>query len=319
MNRIQMMKFVLGFLCASMFLTSCSAQENTQVKPLATPNIPSTATSLDAPSQGPAIWMLKDDDTTIYLFGTVHILPKNTNWQHDTFKRAFGTSPTLYLEADTGKQAVREMSKILPKLAFYGNGQTLRSVLSPQDEAIVTKLANTLRLPLITLDRMKPWFASLSLSQMHFVKQGYRTDSGVEQYLMRKAKTQHKAIRYLETGEQQLHYLADLPQASQIAFLVSSAKSIEEQPNALDQLVNDWVTGNVAGITELLNDPANMGDATVYAAMLTTRNQKWTQTIHALMEDETGVFFFGVGAAHLAGDDSVIAMLKAQGRKVTRQ
>ncbi|HFB54864.1 MAG TPA: TraB/GumN family protein, partial [Hellea balneolensis] len=75
----------------------------------------------------------------------------------------------------------------------------------------------------------------------------------------------------------------------------------------------------VSGISDILNDPANMGDEIVYAAMLTTRNENWTQTLNTLMENETGTFFFGVGAAHLAGNDSVIAMLEAQGWNVIRQ
>jgi len=116
-----------------------------------------------------------------------------------------------------------------------------------------------------------------------------------------------------------LRLLAELPEKSQIEFLVSGAEAIEDTPNLLDDLVDDWFTGDVDGIADIMSDEDAMGDQVVYDAMLTKRNRNWTREIQKLMDAEDGTFLFAVGAAHLAGKDSVINMLRDQGETVTRQ
>ncbi len=312
MNTLFLRFFALVFALAGFAFSGC-ADEKLQ-KPSLTTN-----TQADPDNTGPALWMLKDADTTIYLFGTVHILKPGTKWQSETFTNAFAASDILYQETNIDDAAMQRLAQILPRLAFYSDGQTLRGILNAEDKTSVVKLANKLGLPLATLDSLKPWFASISLSQMHLVRNGYRTDSGVERVLSKLAKEQDKPLRYLETGEQQLHFLADLPQDSQISFLVTTAKSIEEQPEMLDHMVASWAKGDMSVIAALLSDASNLGDAHVYDTLLVNRNQVWSREIIDLMEREAGTFMFAVGAAHLAGGDSVITMLTQEGKLVTRQ
>jgi len=87
----------------------------------------------------------------------------------------------------------------------------------------------------------------------------------------------------------------------------------------LDELVADWAEGDVQGIADLIADEDMMGDGVVYDVLLVKRNRIWTKTIDQLLEDEAGTFMIAVGAAHLAGPDSVIVMLQAAGETVIRQ
>ncbi|MBL4852803.1 MAG: TraB/GumN family protein [Robiginitomaculum sp.] len=270
-------------------------------------------------SAGPAMWLVSDEDTKVYLFGTVHILKPETQWQTDAFNAAFAASDAVYLEADLSDEVQASMAALLPPLAFYSDGRTLMGVLDEADEKEVREAAEILGLPPETLNMMKPWFAGIALSQIHMVKTGYQADSGVEKVIADKAKASKKPMRYFETAEQQLHFLAGLPEDSQIEFLVAGAEAIEDQPEMLDELVADWVQGDVKGIADLIADEDVMGDGTVYDVLLVKRNRTWTKTIDQLLEDEAGTFMIAVGAAHLAGPDSIIVMLQDAGETVTRQ
>jgi uncharacterized protein YbaP (TraB family) len=273
----------------------------------------------DAISTGPALWRLEDADTVVYLFGTVHVLKPDMEWETASFRSAFAQSDVIYQEADISPEIQQSLGAMLPGIALYTDGRTLRGVLNDADEKEVQEAADIVGLQMLTVDRMQPWFAAVNLSQMHMVQTGYRADSGVETVITGMAKEANKPIRFLETAEMQLRMLAGLPEDSQIEFLVAGAKAIEDTPEMLDELVDDWIEGDVAGIAELMSEEDAVGDRVVYDAMLTDRNRNWTREIQKLMDAEKGTFMIAVGAAHLAGDDSVIQMLEDQGETVTRQ
>ncbi|PHR60994.1 MAG: TraB/GumN family protein [Robiginitomaculum sp.] len=267
----------------------------------------------------PALWLVKDEDTNVYLFGTVHVLKPETRWKNPKFELAFAKSDVVYQEADVSEGVQRVLAQLVTTLGLYSDGGNLFELLDDAQEKEVLEAAEIVGLPKEALSRMKPWFAAIGLTQMHMVKSGYSVDSGVEAIITAKAKEAHKAIRYLETAEQQLRFLAELPLHSQVEFLVSGSEAIEDTPDMLDDLVEDWAEGDVAGIAEMISDVDNMGDRIVYNAMLVNRNQNWARQIQKLMDDEAGTFFIAVGAAHLAGDDSVIVLLRDQGETVVRQ
>src|SRR3990170_2122414 len=50
------------------------------------------------PDADPAIWVVNDHDTTIYLFGTFHALDGKSAWFNDEVRTAFAASDELVLE-----------------------------------------------------------------------------------------------------------------------------------------------------------------------------------------------------------------------------
>ncbi|MEL6957039.1 MAG: TraB/GumN family protein, partial [Pseudomonadota bacterium] len=111
-------------------------------------------------------------------------------------------------------------------------------------------------------------------------------------------------------------FFADLPLDDQVDFLVTSSVQIEDDPNMLDELVEEWAEGDVDDLAAMMAEPDVMGSAEVYDVLIVERNQNWTEQIKALMDAEEGIFMMAVGAAHLAGEDSVVEMLRADGLEV---
>jgi uncharacterized protein YbaP (TraB family) len=279
---------------------------------------PSLAERVDLPPYGePPVWTVADEDTTVYLFGTVHILKPETEWQTESLIGALSAADVIYFEADvTSPEATANMARLVPQLGLLPPGEKLSDLLSPEELKEVEEAAGLIGLPVAALEPMKPWLATVQMSVLALQQQGYSPDSGVEITLTGLAKQQGKTFRYLESAEEQLGFFANLPMPDQVDFLVVSSIQIEDEPHMLDALVTEWAEGDVDDLAHLMSEPDAMGSEAVYDNLIVTRNANWTEEIKTLMDEEAGSFFIAVGAAHLAGEDSVVSMLRADGYEV---
>lgn len=267
-------------------------------------------------ASGPAIWKVSDEDTTIYLFGTVHMLPKNVEWVNPTITDALAKSDMIVTELpmDAGSQA--ELQQLTMKLGMLPAGTPLRSLLTPEQAKTYEAAFATIGLPpqaVQQFDVMKPWFAGLNLSMLPLLMSGYTPDSGVEKVLLDKAGDKPRGA--LETPEFQLSLFNDLPQEAQIAFLMEAAEGVGEATEMLDRMVAEWIKGDAEKLAEIMNE--GMNDPALMEALLHSRNANWAQWIEERMA-EPGTVFIAVGAGHLAGEKSVQDLLAAKGIAATR-
>ena len=83
-------RFLTIFLAPTLLLSGPSIEARTARKQ-AKPPVP--VTTPVAPVQTvqarPALWVAKDKDTTIYLFGTIHLLKPNLVWFEGPIRKAF--------------------------------------------------------------------------------------------------------------------------------------------------------------------------------------------------------------------------------------
>ena len=266
----------------------------------------------------PALWTLSDEDTTVHIFGTVHLLRPETEWRNETIDAAFASADRLVLEADTDSpEAQQQMTALVGQLAVFTDGKKLNDVIDDEDEAVVeAALQSTLGAPLGALQQLKPWMVGLQMQIAQITKAGYNPESGVEQVLVAEAKTAGKTLGYLETAEDQLNILAGADMEDQVEGLVFASQTVDLGADMLDSLVDEWADGDVAGLGEIISNPDAIGGEEAYDALLVQRNKNWVPQIEAML-DEPGTVFVAVGSGHLAGDDSVITMLRAEGHEIS--
>lgn len=266
-----------------------------------------------APAKGPALWKVADADTTIYLFGTVHVLPKDIDWYDRPIADALGKSDQLITEIyiQPGKEA--EVGQIFAAKGMLPEGQTLRGLMSDDQRARYEAALAKLGLPPAALDRLEPWLAAINLSLLPLLQSGYSTDSGVEKQLELKAPGKPRGE--LETVEYQADLFNSLPMSAQLDFLNSVAENVDAVKPMLDQMVADWLAGDPDGLAKLLNE--DLDDPVLAEKLLTTRNANWAQWIQHRL-DQPGTVFVAVGAGHLAGAGSVQDALAARGIKAIR-
>ena len=261
----------------------------------------------------PALWVVKDEDTTIYLFGTVHILKPGLSWFDEGVKEAFDKSDRLVLEIVEPSQA--ETQALFMKLAMDQSGKTLRSKMNDADRAIYEGALTSIGLPVEGLDPFDPWAAAVTVSVLAMQKKGFDVNSGAEKQLTAAAKAANKPISGVETMEFQLGVFDSMSEADQIKFLIESAKVIGDLENGMDKMVTLWATPDPEGLAVLMNEGLN--SPVIYDALLTKRNANWARWINNELK-KPGTTFMAVGAGHLSGATSVPALLPAYGLTATR-
>jgi uncharacterized protein len=261
----------------------------------------------------PALWVVKDEDTTIYLFGTVHVLKPGLGWFDEGVKQAFDKSDRLVLELV--EPSFAESQALFSKLAIDTSGKTLRSKMTDADRPIYEAAVGKIGLPPEELDPLDPWAAAVTLSVVAMQKQGFDANSGVEKQLSAAAKAGNKPISGVETMEFQLGVFDGMPESEQIRFLIESARIIDDTEKVMDRMVELWGAPDPDGLGKLMND--GLASRALYDALLTRRNANWAKWIAAQME-KPGTTFMAVGAGHLAGPTSVQALLPAYGLSAQR-
>jgi len=269
-----------------------------------------------AADAGPPLWVVKDADSTIYLFGTVHVLRPNTQWESPKVTAAFDSASDIWFEISNPD----DVAAIVPLIQQYGVSPAtpLSSLLTPEEMTQLDAAARVLGVTGAQMDIFRPWYAGLTLSLAPLKKAGYDPASGVELTLKTRAEAAGKPIHGFETIEKQVLILANLPQDIQLEFLRSTLKDYDDATTELDAMVDAWASGDVARLDQVTNRDMKAEAPDIYKALLTDRNAGFADQIQTLLAG-SGTAFVAVGAAHLAGDDSVQSMLEARGVEVERE
>lgn len=268
----------------------------------------------------PALWKISDEDSNIYLFGTVHILNPALEWRTAKVDAAFALAETVVFEAPADQSDPAKAQALVFKYGLNQNGETLSSMLSAESNALLAEVLTEFGMPAgaaANLEPLRPWLVGITLSALQIQATGGDPNAGVERILGAEAIQSGKAITYLETDEQQMQFLSGLSVDAELYFLEDGLRQMKENPDQLSELLSYWQSGNVDAMGGLLVD-ALAGQDEVYDALLVNRNKDWANQIEAMLAG-SGNIFIAVGAAHLAGTDSVQALLEAKGIMSVRQ
>lgn len=285
------------------------APAGTAAKPAAEPSVVAD----------PAMWRVKGAHGTVYLFGSIHVMKPNVDWETAKVKKVFPASDVLYVEVAN----LDDPAAVAPLAMQYGMdlAHPLSTKLSKDDVALLDAAAKSLGMPgEQMLEPMQPWLVSASLEMLPMLKGGDDPSSGIDMKLLAEAKAEQKPVRGFETMADQVHLLADAPQAQQVELLHKELAELDKAPAEMNDLVTAWEHGDVEKIGKMENDELAAKYPADYKRLVVDRNTRWTATLDGLLKDPaTGSVFVAVGAAHLAGPDSVIKMLERDGWKVVRE
>ena len=111
---------------------------------LASLAIAPTAAAEARTPRGPALWQVSDKDTTIYLFGTIHLLPRESRWRTPKLDQAMAKSQSLILETLIDTANPQQFAGTIGALGFSSGLPPLASRVEaskrPQLEAAIAKL-----------------------------------------------------------------------------------------------------------------------------------------------------------------------------------
>jgi uncharacterized protein YbaP (TraB family) len=262
----------------------------------------------------PALWEVSDPDTKIYLFGTIHLLPQDLQWRTPELDQAMASSQELVVETIVDE---KDPTKLMSAMASLGLAKGLPPIMQRVAAAQRPALASAIKksgVPEVAFNSMKTWMASIILLGPQFKALGL--SGGAEGVLKSAFAAEGKPIGELETNVKQLSFFDRLPESAQRALLEGAIEDQKTTETEFSGMLDAWSKGDVKGIAqtfdrELSESPALQQD------LLRQRNANWSKWIEQRMT-EPGTIMIAVGAGHLAGKDSVLAMLKRDGYQVRR-
>jgi len=246
-----------------------------------------TPATTPAPQPDPAMFVVRDTDTTVYLFGTFHALDGDPQWFDRDVRNAFEQSSELVLET------------LLPE----GPGP------------VVPKRGLPIRPPSVT-----PSASFLATTRMAInagQAQGMQVDNGADMVLRHVAEAEGKPVQGLETLEFQLNMFNAMPAAVPASASAPRAgQPVGEPPmeslsKAMAEMQFAWKRGDQSVFVRMLGQ-LETGSPDTYRMMFSDRNARWADWIAARMQTP-GTVFVAVGAGHLAGKDSVLVRLAEKG------
>jgi uncharacterized protein len=262
-----------ALLLAATFLFSAPAAAQSPTPAPAT--APAAAAAL--PDADPAIWVVKDPDTTIYLFGTFHALDGKSDWFNDEVKTAFDQSQEVVLELPPMEDKAA-LQPVIMKYALDTSGKPLSEKLSPAAKEKYVKALGELGAPPTAFDKFRPFFAALTVIMAGAQKLGMTGEKGAEAILTKAAKEGKKPISGLETVDYQMSLFANLSEADQIKMLEETVSEMDKLGDVFAEMNKHWTSGDSEGMAKLMNDMNDESPA-MFKALLTDRNANWAEWI----------------------------------------
>ncbi len=261
----------------------------------------------------PALWMVKSPSATVYLFGTVHLLPKATSWMDPKIQAALAASSELWTEADIG-----DLAGDIDANRHYGiaaPGETAR-LLPPAYRARYAAQIAKSGLNTVLITHARPWLADMLLTTSALQRAGGGA-TGVDMALLSYAHDHNLLTPTFETVDQQFAMMADLPQDAQIASLENAIDEFDSAGPIYAGMLSAWEAGDQSKLDTMINQQLKAKNELLWTELILRRNEKFSDKINDRLQS-SGTAFVAVGAGHLCGSDGVPALLARHGFTVTR-
>jgi len=242
-----------------------------------------------------------------YIFGTIHATCDAT-LDAATLK-ALEETKQLYLEIDMDDPMLQ--MQMMQGIAMK-DGVTISSLVSEEEFVLIDEfLQENIGMSAKMINTFKPFM----LSSMLLPKLLDCEFQSVEMELMKVTKAQNEEVYGLETIGDQLQVFDKIPYQDQVNELLKTAKSdLSKEKEEMKKIMDVYKTKDIEKMLVVMDESDNKVSADNKDVLLVNRNRNWIPVIEKVIKSTPT--FFGVGAAHLAGDDGVIKLLCKQGYKV---
>lgn len=303
-----MIKSIFAGLCAvTLCLSACRPTQDAQQR----------VAAAHERNDAPPIWVVEDYNSKLYLFGTVHLLPSDMDWQKDDMTDVFDKAGTVFFELDSEGQAGIDIVLLTQKLGQYSGGGRLSEKLDSYELKLLEAVSHNGNIPMGTLDSMKPWLASELLTIVAAGDAGLSGDLSADAALKSRAKRQKKNVLFLDSAEEQIRASSDLPNFAQMELFIETMERFNGIGAELNTIAQSWAKGDLKALKTQGASALKDRSPELYKSLILERNRNWTNKFMRFM-DESGTGFAAVGVGHLLGEDSVQNMLRDQGYTVSR-
>ena len=263
-----------------------------------------------------SVWKISKGDNYFYLGGTVHLLTAEDHPLPDEFTVAYQDSNRLFFETDIAESQTPEFQSKFIAAMTYSNGRTLASELDQKTYLKLESFMASRQVPIASFSNFEPWGVSLMVTMLEYQRLGMQPGYGVDAYFNNLALADKKEIMNLETGDEQLRFLSLLADIDPNVCIEYTLKDLEDLPEFITFMKKSWRNGNIEAFTEHASVKQMKKEfPAMYKALITTRNNRWMETLPSLIDDNVKEFVL-VGTMHINGEGGLLSLLKKQGFKV---
>ncbi|MDE2475247.1 MAG: TraB/GumN family protein [Alphaproteobacteria bacterium] len=265
---------------------------------------------------GPAIWRVRSGESTVYLFGSIHILPNRYPWITRRIADAMNASDLFVFEVPLGKDTTAQDRAFVLKYGVLPRRQSIRGLLTPSQFELYATVMQAAGLNARDYERYRPWLAALVLGLAYLHPDDLTALTGADNEVMNFAREHDRPSQYLETPVQQLELLTSGSDDSQIAELRHLIDTLPSTRDFASELLEAWSAGDIERLTVDLNGVFRISPETE-DLLVTRRNRLWLSMIDPLLQ-RPGTAMITVGAAHIGGSSGLIALICGEGHRVER-
>lgn len=218
------------------------------------------------------------------------------------------------MEADLGGIPEEELGQMFVNRGRYGEGDSLRANVSGETYGLLRERAAELGLDMGELDRIRPWFLTIIFTTLVGARMGLDAKHGVDKFFLRRAREHGKELLCLESVEDQVNFLGDVPPEVQELTLLNALKSFDEIPGKLERINRAWERGDVAELEALLVESSDEYPE-INESLIHARTANWQPRVEACLNSDRSHLVV-VGAAHLVGERGILHTLKEKGYAV---
>ena len=261
-----------------------------------------------------SVWQVSKGNDSLFIGGTVHILPKAEMPLPAEFNHAYEQADTIILEAPLPDPADTNAQMQMLGALSYTNNETLSQKLEPQVKVSLENKLNEFGANLAKLDGFRPAMVSIVLMSMELQKQNLMGE-GVDAYFTKKATEDNKTKNYLETMEFQLELFKTMGQGNENDFIKRNLSELHNYGDMFEELLTAWRQGDTDTLNKVALEDMQQNDPTSYKQLIADRNNDWLPKVEAMFNNNKSEFVL-VGVAHLAGQDSLLTLLENKGYSV---
>lgn len=264
------------------------------------------------------LWKVEGPGASVaYLLGSLHVLTPDFYPLSTEINQAFAASKTLVEEVDFDE--MNDPAQMMNALgrAMLADGRTLDQMVAPATFAEVSRRVEKAGLPMMAIQRMKPWLVAITLMGPTLQAAGFKAELGIDKHFFDRAKEAGLKRQSLETLAYQMARFDELSPKLQEEMLISGMKELDTQVGNVTEMAKQWAAGDIKSLEKSLL--VSFEDSReLYDRLLVERNRNWVPHVETCLQQNAGCFIV-VGAAHLVGPDGLPALLANKGYKVTQQ
>ena len=267
-----------------------------------------------APS--PALWRIRDGASTVYVFGSLHILPQSFKWRAPEIDAAIAASDIFVFEVPVNDEASARQKDFIVKNGLLPRGASLRKVLNRIEFDTYSRILLGAGLKPEHFTRYRPWLAAVIVGLAYVHRRDLATLTGVDDEIIEQAQGEGKELRYFEAVEDQMKLLVMGNDIDQIRALKKQLVSLPKAAMHTEDLVNTWTRGDADRFASMI-EADFAGHVEAQDLLISNRNRTWVPSVTELLHSGKTAMVT-VGAAHVGGPKGLISLLCAAGHTVER-